>query len=295
VLRFNPDGSFDRVFTPGGGQPGDLSFQFPSGILFDTQGHLLTANLGPAYPPDLLGSIYQFNSDGSFNQVLVDSSQFGGMGTSGISASQMVYLPAQPVNLTVNGTLNPGGLQFAGVVSVAGNVTFDPAGGYTAYLGGTTAGTQYSQLVSSGTVSLNNTTLSLSLGFAPAVGDQFDIISDNAAPVVGNFHNLPEGSTFVVGGLTFTITYQGGATGNDVVLTRVAGFGPGGGPFFSPHQGRSPAEPSSGTAGEVRDAQMAGFAGFQESAVRDSLWAARLRAHRGWNSDTTDFQDIDLR
>src|SRR5262249_37174047 len=30
VLQFNPDGSFNQVFTPVGGQPGDLATEFPS-------------------------------------------------------------------------------------------------------------------------------------------------------------------------------------------------------------------------------------------------------------------------
>jgi sugar lactone lactonase YvrE len=282
VLQFNPDGSFSSVFTPGPGQPGDLSFQFPSGILFDPQGHLLTANLGPAYPPDLLGSIYQFNSDGSFNQVLVSSSQFIGMGTSGISASQLAYLPAQPANFTVNGQFVPGFLNAPGVVSVSGNVTFGSSGSFTVYVGGSDVGTGYSQLVSTGTVSLNNAVFGIALNFEATVGEQFDIISDNVNPVVGTFLNLPEGATFDVQGQTFSITYQGGATGNDVVLTRVGGFGPGNGPGLSPH--------SSGTAAGAEDAHVAGFAGFDPSILRESLWAARLRGHHGTNSSAGDFQ-----
>jgi hypothetical protein len=88
VLRYNPDGSFDTVFS----QPANsLQFQFPSDAAFTTDGRLLTANLGPNYPPNLQGSISQFAAGGSFISQLVTSSQFPhtGTGTSGISPSQL--------------------------------------------------------------------------------------------------------------------------------------------------------------------------------------------------------------
>ncbi len=92
ILRYNANGSFDTVFakTNGSGQ-GTLTFQFPSDALFDDQGRLLTANLGPARPPNLKGSIYQYGSDGVYVQALVTSAQFSstGSGSSGISPSQI--------------------------------------------------------------------------------------------------------------------------------------------------------------------------------------------------------------
>ncbi len=95
VLEYNTNGSFDTVFTqPNASGQGNLLFQFPSDAVFDTQGNLLTANLGPSYPPALAGSIYQFNSSGVYNQTLVSSSQFPntGPGTSGISPSRALAL-----------------------------------------------------------------------------------------------------------------------------------------------------------------------------------------------------------
>src|SRR5262249_19606451 len=131
VLQYNPDGSFNHVFTPTNPtDPGDLLLQFPSDALFDAEGHLVTATLGPAYPPNLAGSINQYNGDGSFSQVLVSSSQFPdqGTGTSGVSPSQLAYLPGSST-LTVNGTLNPGGPTTPGVFT-AGNVTFAPGSSF---------------------------------------------------------------------------------------------------------------------------------------------------------------------
>src|SRR5262249_18430817 len=110
VLRYNADGSFDEVFT----QPtSTLMLQFPSDALFDPQGHLLTANLGPAHPPNLQGSIDQFASDGTFIQTLVSSSLFPTPGPKqpGIPTSQLVLfanqapsilMPPRPVGYTEN-------------------------------------------------------------------------------------------------------------------------------------------------------------------------------------------------
>jgi sugar lactone lactonase YvrE len=219
VLRYNADGSFDEVFTPTG-SAGDLSFQFPSDALFDAQGHLLTANLGPAYPPALAGSINRYNGDGTFDQTLVSSSQFPstGTGTSGISPSQLALAPAPVV--TVGGTLRAGGTTTPGALTV-GDVTFASTGTFSVALNGPTPGTGYGQLVSTGTVHLNNATLDASIGYAVAAGAQFDIVSDAANPVDGTFLGLPEGHTLELSGQEFVITYHGGASGHAVVLTRL--------------------------------------------------------------------------
>jgi hypothetical protein len=103
VLRYNADGSFDTVFTHtnGSGQ-GSLTNQFPSDAVFDSQGNLITANLGPTYPPTTSGSIYQYTSSGVFSQTLVSSSQFPstGSGTSGISPSELALAPSPSVTIT---------------------------------------------------------------------------------------------------------------------------------------------------------------------------------------------------
>jgi len=99
------------------------------------------------------------------------------------------------------------------------SVQFDTGTRFVAQLDGTNAGTQYSQLDVTGTVSLNNSTLQVSEKFASRPGDRFQIIrNDGTDPVNGNFAGLPEGGVVVLDGLSYTITYQGG-TGNDVVLT----------------------------------------------------------------------------
>ena len=56
-------------------------------------------------------------------------------------------------------------------------------------------------------------------GYAPRVGDQLTIVRNTSGSgVSGTFSGLPEGSTDVIDGYPFQITYKGGS-GDDVVLT----------------------------------------------------------------------------
>ncbi len=76
-----------------------------------------------------------------------------------------------------------------------------------------------------GTVSLNGATLGANLwnGFTPTVSQTFTIINNDGADAVsGTFAGLAEGATVTLSGVLFTVSYTGG-TGNDVVLTRLAG------------------------------------------------------------------------
>jgi hypothetical protein len=91
ILRYNVNGTFDTRFTKGT----SLNSQFPSDAIFTPVGDLLTANLGPAYPPALLGSISEFNPDGTFNHTLDGSGLFPntGPGTSGFSPAEFALYP----------------------------------------------------------------------------------------------------------------------------------------------------------------------------------------------------------
>jgi hypothetical protein len=205
VLQYNNDGSFSQVFTPTDpADPGNLLFQFPSDALFDSQGNLLTANLGPAYPPNLAGSINQYNSDGSFNQVLVASSQFPdlGTGTSGISPSQLALISSAPApRAPGHGTPSTGETATSGVLAV-GSVTL---GSFAGAPSAATAGTGYGQLLSTGIITLNNASFNVSISYTAAAPGQLDILSYRAHTVVGTFLGLPEDSTLNVGSQLFTI------------------------------------------------------------------------------------------
>lgn len=58
-------------------------------------------------------------------------------------------------------------------------------------------------------------------GFVPAVGQQLALFT-GASDVQGTFKGLPEGAVANLGGYSFKITYTGGASGHDVVVTRQA-------------------------------------------------------------------------
>jgi autotransporter-associated beta strand protein len=101
-----------------------------------------------------------------------------------------------------------------------GTVTFSAGSTFAVTLNGMTAGTEHDQLSVAGKVNLSGAALSVNLGFAPALGSAFALIqNDGTDAVVGTFAGLPEGTTLLLGGMTFQISYVGG-TGNDVVLTR---------------------------------------------------------------------------
>jgi cysteine-rich repeat protein len=86
-------------------------------------------------------------------------------------------------------------------------------------LAGTTAGVGYGQLKATGTVTLNNTNLAVSLSFSPSVGQTFVLVNnDGVGPVAGTFSGKPEGSIITLNAIELRLSYAGG-DGNDVVLT----------------------------------------------------------------------------
>ena len=127
--------------------------------------------------------------------------------------------------MTVNSgaALSPGSGAATAILTLGGNLTFASGATYTVNLNGITAGTNYDQTAVSGAITLASATLSLSLGYAPTIGDAYTIIKNNGAGAVSNiFNNLIEGAsltaTYSSVISTFKISYVGGS-GHDVVLT----------------------------------------------------------------------------
>lgn len=73
----------------------------------------------------------------------------------------------------------------------------------------------YSRLDATGSVTLGNASLKVSAKFAQIPGTTFTIVTN----AVGTFANYAEGDVVVTPRGSFTITYQGGVSGHDVVLT----------------------------------------------------------------------------
>jgi autotransporter-associated beta strand protein len=138
-----------------------------------------------------------------FNPVTVTQGTLMGTGTISF-----------PVSVAAPATLAPG--LTSGILNTA---SLNLSGNYTAEILGPTAGTQHDQVNVTGTVTLNNPTLTLAGAHVLAPADVIVLIAnDGADAVVGTFAGLPEGATLVFNGRTLRISYVGG-TGNDVVLS----------------------------------------------------------------------------
>jgi autotransporter-associated beta strand protein len=191
---------------------GDSSSTTFSGVISDLDGLFrkygpgtltLTGN-SPSMPPALVsGGTLQVNGDGSeeaFTRV-ENGGTLGGRGTVG------------PIPVRSGGTLAAGDSS-PGILH-SREVRFFQGSAFRARLNAATAGSGYDQLSARGAVYLGgNPTLSLSLGFASAPGDQFTIITSTGG-IVGSFNGLRDGDTFNVDGALFQINY----TSNRVVVT----------------------------------------------------------------------------
>jgi autotransporter-associated beta strand protein len=126
------------------------------------------------------------------------------------------------VSALSGGIVSPGlGTGLAAILNT-GNLTLPTGATLKADWNGTTAGTTYDQINVTGSVNLTGSTLSLTLGYTPAINDSMTLINnDGTDAIIGTFNGLAQNATFVLNGMTFQINYMGG-TGNDVVITRIA-------------------------------------------------------------------------
>jgi hypothetical protein len=135
-------------------------------------------------------------------------------------------------NVTVGGsgtapTISIGDSGKAGLLAITGNYMQLSTATMNSFVGGTTAGTQYSQLQLGGTASLAGTlTVTLASGFTPAIGSTFTVLT--AGSVTGTFSD----STIAINGTEhFNVSY----TSTGVVLTVASGAAPqNGGSSFGP-------------------------------------------------------------
>lgn len=184
---------------------------------------------GPGASLELAGrGKLQVNGSGTFAGALIATEgnltwNSSTPGTATVKRDGLLRGTGTVGDIEVNsGLVWPGSGSEPGRLTTGGNAVFN-GGRFRVDLDGVVAGSGYGQLSVAGLLSLtsNATLLEVDLDFVPAVGSTFTIIRVlGPGPVQGTFHDLPEGSTFVVGGFTFGISYKGpGGTGNDVVLT----------------------------------------------------------------------------
>ncbi|WP_167598988.1 Ig-like domain-containing protein [Comamonas sp. A23] len=170
-------------------------------------------------------------------------------------------------NVSVNsgGTLSPG--NSAGTLTVNGNLQMNAGSTLAVEINGTTAGSQYDQVVVTGSVDVSGTTLSVSHGYAPGNGDSYIlIVNDGADGITGTFSGLPEGGTTTAAGngTLLTASYIGGS-GNDFTLTAPINDAPVvgnlNGDSVGVIEGGSPALLDAGNNATVSDSDSTDFAG----------------------------------
>lgn len=125
-----------------------------------------------------------------------------------------------PVNVA-GGRFAPG--QSPGQFIVNGDITFSASSTLILDIDAFVPGVGFDQVqVVNGRIFLNGAQLQMTMraGFAPGLASAFKVM-DNPTnqPIVGTFANLAEGGVVTVNGLTFQVTYVGGA-GNDIVMVR---------------------------------------------------------------------------
>ncbi len=133
-----------------------------------------------------------------------------------------VFASASTNTLTVQngGTLAPGD-SGAGTLTVNGNLALASGSTLAVDIAGTTAGTQYDQVIVNGTANVSGATLSVNHSYTAATLDTYQLIVNDASDAItGTFSSLAEGGTLTAGGdgQTLKASYVGG-TGNDFTLT----------------------------------------------------------------------------
>ncbi|MGA2457143.1 MAG: MBG domain-containing protein, partial [Terriglobales bacterium] len=149
------------------------------------------------------GATLLVNSSGGLtNQGLLEST---GTGTLQLST---------PVNNS--GEIVPDGSPNPGTISISSNLTQTSSGAEGVFIGGLTAGTQYSQLNVSGTANLSGALdIGFINGFTPASGNQFTVLT--AGSITGTFSSI--NSAALPAGVIWTLTYNP----TSVVLTAASG------------------------------------------------------------------------
>lgn len=117
-----------------------------------------------------------------------------------------------------SGTLSPGGSS-PGCITVNGDFSMSSGSTLRVDVQGTTACSQYDQVVVNGTVTLNNPTITGGNTFQ-TVSPVTIIDNDDNDTVSGSFNGLSDGSTATLSGRNYTINYNASGD-NDVVLTTI--------------------------------------------------------------------------
>ncbi len=209
---------YPDLYVYGGGQldlTGSATFSPTSGY-----GYVAVSGATLEVDGSLAGALYVFVESGS---VLQGTGTLGGANIQLDSSSNSLQWAGGPLASVLvqsySGTVDPAGAAATATLQT-GALTLNAGDTLALELNSDTA---YDQVAASGAVSLNGANLQVALGYTPSIGQQFTLIQNTSgAAVSGTFNGLPEGSLLVVGDVAFRISYVGGSSGQDVVLTRVA-------------------------------------------------------------------------
>ena len=164
------------------------------------------------------GTLVVDGSQGGSPIAAGTGTNLGGVGTVGaITTARTTVSP---------GDSAPGILIDTGALNLGLDSSSNPSA-YNVELDGSTPGNganHYSQTQVNGVISLDNSILNLTLGpdFTASVPTVFTIIDNTGSqPVTGTFSGLAQGSTLLISGVTFAVSYDGGPSSNSVVLTEL--------------------------------------------------------------------------
>jgi len=236
-LYMNTGGTFTNTAT------GTIDIQHDTYAFYGATGSLPFSNAGSITRTTGSGTASIYNV--AFTNTGIVESQSGTLGLSTYTqtAGQTIMsggnLSTNSTTMAINGGILKGTGTITGNVScgTAGKVapglspgSITITGNYTQTTGGTlevelngatTPGTDYDQLVVTGTVSLGGN-LSVITNFTPPNYTNFTIIDNGGVDAVtGNFVGLVEGTVLVTPQGNYRVSYLGGS-GNDVVLTYLA-------------------------------------------------------------------------
>ncbi len=202
---------------------GTVTLTFAGGDSSATVVNDVIQNGGGGLIPGLVavsGSIVRFNNDNTYGPsspgtttnttvsgtgtLLVNNTTGSGTGTGNVSVTGGTLGGTGTISQSVTatgGAIAPGDPAVnngAGTLNIGGNLAFSGTGGLTVELGGTTAGTDYDQLLVAGTADVSSAgggtlTVSLINGFSPSVDTDFTVLTatggltTNAGAGYGNF------------------------------------------------------------------------------------------------------------
>lgn len=171
------------------------------------------------------GSSMSVGGGNTYTQSAGTTTVDGTLSASAINVTGGTILGAGKLssNVTVGGsgtapTISAGDSGKAGLLVITGTYTQLSTATMNSFIGGTTVGTQYSQLQVGGTATLAGTlTVTLASGFTPTIGSTFTVLT--AGAMTGTFSN----STIAINGSEhFNVSY----TSSGIVLTVASGAAP---------------------------------------------------------------------